>query len=260
MLVIIISGINKLYNLIDYMKYNDAFDAYAYDNIITYFYIIDTNSTSNFYGALTNNAFLLDSTKDYIEENIELLYDAAKSKDNIEQYKESYFVPVSDLTESNCSDKIVQDEEMIETINSFNVNFDNYFKALCQEFPVASTGVTINIIYEIVYMIGKLYRKYKPANEFSIIFDEHLSDESLYNLLTLTLVFFRFNRNYFYNKILMDEVNNIMNYFSQLILLYLVFCIIFESVVYLIFYFGIILQVKKKDKLFNNFFESFKFD
>jgi hypothetical protein len=28
----------------------------------------------------------------------------------------------------------------------------------------------------------------------------------------------------------------------------------------LIFYFGIILQVKKKDKLFNNFFESFKFD
>ena len=58
----------------------------------------------------------------------------------------------------------------------------------------------------------------------------------------------------------MDEVNNIMNYFSKLILLYLVFCIIFESVVYLIFYFGIILQVKKKDKLFNNFFESFKFD
>ena len=151
MLKIIISGINKLYNLIDYMKYNDAFDAYAYDNIITYFYILDTNSTSNFYGALTNNAFLLDSTKDYIEENIELLYDAAKSKDNIEQYKESYFVPVSDLTESNCSDKIVQDEEMIETINSFNVNFDNYFKALCQEFPVASTGVTNNIIYEIVY-------------------------------------------------------------------------------------------------------------
>ena len=40
---------------------------------------------------------------------------------------------------------------MIEAINSFNVNFDNYFKALCQEFPVASTGVTINIIYEIVY-------------------------------------------------------------------------------------------------------------
>jgi hypothetical protein len=141
-----------------------------------------------------------------------------------------------------------------------DAQFDNYFKALCQEFPVASTGVTINIIYEIVYMIGKLYRKYEPAYEFSIIFDEHLSDESLYNLLTLTLVFFRFNRNYFYNKILMDKVNNIMNYFSKLILLYLVFCIIFESVVYLIFYFGIILQVKKKDKLFNNFFESFKFD
>ena len=58
----------------------------------------------------------------------------------------------------------------------------------------------------------------------------------------------------------MNEVNNIMNYFSNLIQLYLVFCIIFESVIFLIFYYGIIQQVKKKDKLFNNFIESFKYD
>ena len=45
------------------MKYNNAFDTYAYDNIITYFYIMDKNSISNFYGALTNNEFLLDSTR-----------------------------------------------------------------------------------------------------------------------------------------------------------------------------------------------------
>ena len=93
-----------------------------------------------------------------------------------------------------------------------------------------------------------------------MLYDQHLVDDNLYELLTLILVFFRFQRNIFYNKILMNEVNNIMNYFSNLIQLYLVFCIIFESVIFLIFYYGIIQQVKKKDKLFNNFIESFKYD
>ena len=260
MLIIIISGVNKLYNLIDYMKYNDLFDAYAYNNIITFFYILDTNSTSNFYGGLTDDAYVKDPNKDYIEENIELLYDAAKSKDNIEQYKESYFIPFRTVTNFNCSHSIIQDEEMIQTAKLMNTDFDDYFGALCKEFPVASTGVPINIIYEIVYMTGKLYRKYEPLPYFEYIYIFHLTDENLYNLLTLILVFFRFQRNVFYNKVLMVEVNNIMDYFSNLIQLYLVFCIIFESVIFLIFYYGIIEQVKKKDKLFNNFIESFKYD
>ena len=160
----------------------------------------------------------------------------------------------------NCTSGIIQDEEMIEATKSLNTNFDKYFAELCKEYPVASTGVPINVMYEIVYMIGKLYRKYEQAPVFSIIFDNHLADDDLYYLLSLILVFFRFQRNIFYNKILMNEVNNIMNYFSNLIQLYLVFCIIFEFVIFLIFYYGIIQQVKKKDKLFNNFIESFKYD
>ena len=57
MLIIIISGINKLYNLIDYMRYNDLYDAYAYDNVIVYFYLLDTNSTSNYYGHTSYSIF-----------------------------------------------------------------------------------------------------------------------------------------------------------------------------------------------------------
>ena len=260
MLIIIISGINKLYNLIDYMRYNDLYDAYAYDNVIVYFYLLDTNSTSNFYGGLTNNDFNINPSRDYIEENIELLYDAAKSIDNIEQYKESYFQPFRQLTNFNCSNGIIQDEEMINVTKYFNIDFDKYFGELCKEFPVASTGVPINIIYEIVYITGKLYRKYETPPDFEIVYTQHLADEELYNLLTLVLVFFRFQRNFFYNNVLMKEVTNIMDYFSRLILLYLIFCIIFESFVFIIFYFGIIREVKKKDKLFNNFIESFKYD
>ena len=106
---------------------------------------------------------------------------------------------------------------MIQTAKLMNTNFDDYFGALCKEFPVASTGVPINIIYEIVYMTGKLYRKYEPLPYFEYIYIFHLTDENLYNLLTLILVFFRFQRNVFYNKVLMVEVTNIMDYFSNLI-------------------------------------------
>ena len=149
---------------------------------------------------------------------------------------------------------------MIAATNIYNVDFNEYFGELCKEFPVASTGVPINVIYEIVYITGKIYRKYETPPTFEIIYTEHYLDDELYNLLTLILVFFRFQRNFFYNNVLMNEVNDIMDYFSNLILLYLVFCIIFESVVFIIFYFGIIREVKKKDKLFNNFIESFKYD
>ena len=122
-------------------------------NIITYFYLLDTNSTSNFYGGLSDPAYIYNSSKDYIEENIELLYNAAKSKDNIEQYKESYFIPFRQLTNFNCSAGIIQDDDMIEAAKFFKIDYDKYFGELCKEFPVASTGVPINIIYEIFGII-----------------------------------------------------------------------------------------------------------
>ena len=260
MLIIIITGINKLYNLVDYMRYNDLLDAYIYDNLNTYFYIVDANSTSNIYGSLTDDSYKLDKTKDYIEDNIELLYDAAKNRDNIEQNKESYFVPFGKLTNFNCSKGIIQDDEMMEVLRLLNADYDQYFGELCKEFPVASTGVPLNLIYEIVYIVGKIYRSFQTTTSFKLILEKYLQERDLYDLLTLTLVFFRFQRNYFYNKVIMNEVNGIMDYFSTLILLYLVFCIIFEIIIFMIFYFGIIKQVKAKDKLFNNFIESFKYD
>ena len=82
----------------------------------------------------------------------------------------------------------------------------------------------------------------------------------LYDLFTITFTFFRIQRNYFYNNIFMKEVYLIIDYFSELILIYLVISIVFEVIIFLLLYFGIIRQVKKKDSLFGNFIDSFKFD
>ena len=141
---------------------------------------------------MTDDSYKLDKTKDYIEDNIELLYDAAKNRDNIEQNKESYFVPFGKLTNFNCSKGIIQDDEMMEVLRLLNADYDQYFGELCKEFPVASTGVPLNLIYEIVYIVGKIYRSFQTTTSFKLILEKYLQERDLYDLLTLTLVFFIF--------------------------------------------------------------------
>ena len=82
----------------------------------------------------------------------------------------------------------------------------------------------------------------------------------LYELYTITFTFLRIQRNFFYNNIIMQEVHLIIDYFSELILIYLVISIVFEVVIFLFLYCGLIRQVKKKDSLFGNFIDSFKYD
>ena len=52
MLILVILGINRLYYLITYIKYSDLLDGYLYDNTNAIIYIINTNTSSNYYGGL----------------------------------------------------------------------------------------------------------------------------------------------------------------------------------------------------------------
>ena len=257
MLILVIYGIHRLYYLIDYIHYNDLLDGYLYDNTNAMIYIINTNSTSYNYGALIDES---KADVDYIEENIDLLYDAITHKDDIEQYRESLFVPIAQIFDVNCSSEIVPDEDLMNVAKEFNISYDKYFGELCKEFPVASTGIGSTIFYEIIYLVGKIHRKYEKSESFNDIFQYNLNQTLLYELFTLTMTFFRIQRNYFYGNIIMQEVNLIIAYFSQLILIYLVISIIFEVVIFLLLYCCIIRQVKKKDSLFGNFIDSLRFD
>ena len=247
---------NLLYYLISYIDYNDLIDGYLYDNTNAIIYIINTNTSSNYYGGLIDG----NTDKDYINDNIDLLYEAILNKDDIEQFRESKFVPVDKLFNVNCSAGIIQDESLMNIVSRFNISYDEYFGELCKEFPVASTGVASSIYYEIIYLVSHIYRKYERSDSFYLIFQNNLNKTELYQLFTVTLTFFRMERNYFYNNIIMVEVNHIIDYFSQLILMYLVISIIFEVVIFLLLYCGMIRQVKKKDRLFGNFIASFKYD
>ena len=145
-------------------------------------------------------------------------------------------------------------------VSKYNIDYDEYFGELCKEFPVASTGVPSSLYFEIIYLVSHIYRKYERSDSFYKLFKNNLNKTELYQLFTVTLTFFRMERNYFYNNIIMVEINLINAYFSQLILMYLVISIIFEVVIFLLLYCGMIRQVKKKDSLFGNFIDSFKYD
>jgi hypothetical protein len=257
MLILVIFGINSLYYLIDYCKYNDLIDGYLYDTTNAMLYIINTNSSSNFYGSLIDAS---NTNTDYIKERIDLIYDAITKKNDIEQFREPIILPTAELYNVNCSAGIVKDESLVNIVKRYNISYDDYFGQLCEEFPAASTGVPSSIFYEIIYLVVKIYRKYEQSNSFYELFNNNLNQTILYDLFTITFTFLRIQRNYFYNNIIMKEVYEIINYFSELILIYLVISIVFEVIIFLLLYFGIIKQVKKKDSLFGNFIDSFKID
>ena len=257
MLILVVNGINRLYNLINYINCNDLLDGYLYDNTNVLIYMINTNTTSYYYSSLIDASI---TNVDYIKKNIDLLYDTITNKEDIEQYKESIFKPVNKLFNINCASEIIQDESLIKIAKQNNINYDKYFSELCTEFPVASTGVPSTIFFEVIYLVGQIYRKYEKSDSFYEIFQLNLNQTQLFDLFTITLTFLRMQRNYFYNNIIMKEINQVMDYFSQLILIYLVISIIFEVVIFLLLYFGLIKLVKKKDSLFSNFIDSFRFD
>ena len=256
MLILIIHGINRLNYLVDYVKYNDYIDGYTYDNSNAIIYIIETNSSSFYYGNLINSSY----NKDYIQENIELLFEAIANKDDIEENKESFFQPVGKIFNLNCTAGIGQDKSFVDITKRYNIDYNNYFGALCKEFPIASTIDASMLFYEIIYLIGRIYRKFENSDDFYNIFQNNLNQTQLYELFALTMTFLRMRRDNFYDKLIMKEVNQIMDYFSMLILIYLIICIMFEIVIFFLLYCCIIRQVKKKDKLFNNFIDSLGYD
>ena len=160
----------------------------------------------------------------------------------------------------NCTDEIVQDSSLINIMKGYNISYDEYFSALCEEYPVASTGDASSVFYELIYLVGRIYRKYESSSDFYEIYQYNLNQTQLFELFTLTMTFLRLRRNFFYENIIMQEVNQIIDYFSGLILIYLIICIIFEVVIFLLIYCGIIKQVKKKDNLFSSFIDSFRYD
>ena len=250
---------NKMNNLIEYCKINNSIDGYIFDNInsITYLYV--TNSTSRFYSSLTNE----EQQFDYVQRGIDTLYDLIQQKDSIEKKYNNIFPRLNQKINLNFSVSIIKDaylqNALIEGFDKTEEDYQNYGKALCKLFPVASTGSDSNIMLEILYNCELLYQKYKPNKDFDEIIDLYVKENKLFGLYTIILTLNRIIRTYFNDNIFIGEVDGIFDSFSYLFIIYLILSVLIEIIIFFVLNFCVISDVRNTNKLLGDFMSSLKF-
>ena len=113
------------------------------------------------------------------------------------------------------------------------------------------------MLFEVLYMIDQMYNKFEKLN-FAGMFNQ-LHNSVLFDCYTLVLTLNRIIRFHFNNIIFIEEVNKVFDYFSTLIIFYLVFNMVFEIILFLLLNMGIIYQIKYNNKLMLDFISSLKF-
>ena len=245
---------NNMNVLIEYCDINNSIDGYIFDNINSLIYLYITNSTSEFYGQLIDEKHNIN----YTQEGINTLYDAVRKKNNIEKENSDLFPEVDTLVNLNCSENVIEDTYFREVFTQINVDYKQYYQAICGLFPVTSSGKDENILLEILYSVDVMYRKFIP-NKFEEIYKLYVNQTYHYKMYTLTLTINRIIRTYFNEHIFTKEVQNIFNSFSYIFIIYLVLSVIFEIIIFFILNFGIISDVRKTNKLLLDFMTSLRF-
>lgn len=62
------------------------------------------------------------------------------------------FPPTGEVVNLNCSEHVIQDRYFLESFGDENT-YKNYYRAICNMFPVTSSGSDTNIIMEILYTV-----------------------------------------------------------------------------------------------------------
>ena len=246
---------NNMNLLIEYCDINNSIDGYIFDNVNSLIYLYLTNSSSEFYSKLvdeTNNV-------NYIKEGIDTLYDSIRRKDNMEMEHENLFPYIGTKVKIDCLEITIEDTYFKQALQILNINYDEYYKAVCSLFPVASSGSDTNIIMEILYDVEMMFQKFEPRDFFNETFLLYVKQPKHYKMYTLILTLNRILRTYFNDKIFASEVENIFNSFSYIFIVYLVLSVAIEIGIFFILNFGIISDVRNTNKLLLDFISSLKF-
>ena len=251
--IISLLGCNRLSYLVSYCEVNNEIDGYLFDNFNTLLYMYITNSSSEFYGKIIYQV----NDLDYLNDGINDFYAAIQEKETIESEHSDLFPPIYDIINLDCSQGMMPDDYFENAANNLNTSYEEYFKGICEIFPVATTGNDNSMLLEVLYMIDQLAHRFENV-DFGIMFNQ-MRNSVLFDCYTLVLTLNRIIRNYFNNYIFIDEVNKQFDYFTTLTVFYLVFNMIIEIIIFLILNFGIIYKIKFNNKLIMDFISSLKF-
>ena len=253
--IVVLLGCNRLSYLVNYCEVNNEIDGYLFDNFNTLLYMYISCSNSEFYGKI------IDDTKknyNYLNEGINNFYAAIQEKETIELEHKDIFPALYDQINLDCSQGMIPDEYFQLVFDDYkDINYNDYFKVICKAFPVATTGNDNTMLFEVLYMIDQLFNKYEQL-DFAGMFNQ-LHSSVLFDCYTLVLTLNRIIRFHFNTFIFIDEVNSVFDYFTTLIIIYLVLNMVFEIILFLILNLGVIFQIKYNNKLMLDFISSLKF-
>jgi len=255
--IVVLLGCNRLSYLVNYCEVNNEIDGYLFDNFNTLLYMYISCSNSEFYGKIIDGDR---QNYDYLNEGINNFYAAIQEKETIELEHKDIFPALYDIVNLDCSQGMIPDEYFQLVFDDYkeeNINYDEYFKVICKVFPVATTGNDNTMLFEVLYMIDQLYNKYEQL-DFAGMFNQ-LHSSVLFDCYTLVLTLNRIIRFHFNTFIFIDEVNSVFDYFTTLIIIYLVLNMVFEIILFLILNLGIIFQIKRNNKIMLDFISSLKF-
>ena len=169
----------------------------------------------------------------------------------------SLFPSLKKVVNLNMSENQIEDKFFKEAVTSLNGDYCKFIISLSRGFPVMTYGSDNTLLKEILYLLNQKYNKFSQC-EFSEMFSLTGRKED-YDLYTLILITVRIIRTYFNETLLSNDVDKVFNYFSAMIIGYLVINLFLEVTIFLILNFFVISRIKVLNRKVMKFIYSLRF-
>lgn len=239
--------------LVLYSSINSLIDNCIYNNVLAIQYIILTNSTSHYLSGLVYD----NDSIDYIQYGIESLYDSLKNKEMIEATHNNIFPSLHQSINMNCSQFQIDDDNFKKAFDKLGNNYNTFLKTACEYYQFHMLTSDDNLIKEMLYMSNQLINKYSQGTYDELI--AHYDNRLNYDLYSGLLIFVRITRTYFNEHFFSIKVNEVLNSFTVMIIIYLVLNMLLEVVIFLILNFVVISKIKLMNRKLFLFINSLKY-
>ena len=248
----LVRGFHRLKLLVEYSTINANIDNYLYDISTAMDYLHLTNSSSS---SLSKKIY--DNESDYIFDSINLFYTAIQDKEYYESVHSSLFPSLSELVDLNLSRTQLSDDFYMNAIKTLNGDYNKFISSLASIFPVMTYGSENTLIKEIVYLCNQKYNKYVQSS-FDVMLSE-IGKMEYFNLDTLLLITVRIIRTYFNESVFIYVIDEIFDYFSRMIIGYLILNLFLEIAIFIVLNCSVISKIKVLNRKLLKFIFSLRF-
>ena len=243
-------GKKKLLWLVEYSIINQQLDSLTYDNSNSLIYLILSNSSRFDIGER-----IYDKTNyDYLFEKMVELHQIIRDKETMEEVHKNIFPPMNTLIDLNFINGKMNDEIFSKVLTSLGSDLNSFLKVLCSHFIVSTIGDDTMFIKNVLYLLNQMYNKYFMGSFEEI--QNQIDNSNLFDLYTFILIINKIMRYYFNQSIFKSEIDKVFNYFSSLIIPYLILNMILEIIIFVILNVLVISKIKITNNKLNAFIKS----